>query len=215
MVDVTHPRDDGIRRSQSERRAETIDLLLEATIAAIADRGYHQATTAEICRRAGVSPGALFHHFDTRLDLVDAALQRLVEQRIERYLHFADSLHERGGSYTRPSQLLRMVRELASDRGAMVWLDVTVAARTDRELGERIGPSIAARWAAVRAAACGSPAVRTMPPGEQEVWLQFLRSTLELDAIFEQVDPHPELDERKDGALLALAVRLGASYPPV
>ena len=62
------------RRSQSERRAETIELLLDATIATIAELGYHRATTAEICARAGVTHGALFHHFETRIDLVLAAL---------------------------------------------------------------------------------------------------------------------------------------------
>ena len=36
------------RRSQSERSSETIEVLLDATIAAISELGYHRATTAEI-----------------------------------------------------------------------------------------------------------------------------------------------------------------------
>ena len=34
--------------------------------------------------------GALFHHFDTRIDLVLAALQRMTERRIARYVEFAE-----------------------------------------------------------------------------------------------------------------------------
>ena len=78
------------RRTQAERRADTTELLLDATIDAIADVGYHGATTAEICARAGVSDGALFHHFDTRVDLVLGALAHLTERRVADYVEFAE-----------------------------------------------------------------------------------------------------------------------------
>lgn len=40
----------------------------------IGERGYHAATTAEICRRAGVSSGTFFHYFPKKLDVLVALL---------------------------------------------------------------------------------------------------------------------------------------------
>ena len=64
------------RRSHAERRAETIELILNATLDAIAELGLRNATTGEICRRAGVSPGALFHYFETRQTVIVGAVEQ-------------------------------------------------------------------------------------------------------------------------------------------
>src|SRR5262245_4162736 len=133
------------RRTQAERRAETTEALLDATIEAIAELGYHGATTAEICARAGVTHGALFHHFDTRVDLVLAALARLTERRIANYVEFAAQVHAAG----KPIELLRMVWQLARDRVAVVWAELTFAARTDPELRAHVQPALDARWALI------------------------------------------------------------------
>ncbi|MFE3276408.1 helix-turn-helix domain-containing protein [Nocardia sp. NPDC059239] len=44
--------------------------LLHGTIAAIGEVGYQRTTVQEVCRRAGLSAGATFRQFDTRLDLI-------------------------------------------------------------------------------------------------------------------------------------------------
>lgn len=46
------------------------DRLLAAGYEAIAERGYAGATTAEVCRRAGLSSGTFFHYFPTKEDLL-------------------------------------------------------------------------------------------------------------------------------------------------
>ena len=200
------------RRSQSERRAETVDALLDATIATIAEIGYHRATTAEICARAGVSDGALFHHFKSRVDLVLAALERMTARRISRYVEFAQGVRPELGD---PLDLLRMVGKLARDDVATVWAEITVAARTDPELGDRVEPAINARWALIRAAASAFPGLAVMEPGRRDVWLQLMRGTIELAPLIEPVLPSgddDELDEHRNRALLELARHLGARF---
>lgn len=201
------------RRTQPERRAGTIEALLDATIATIAEVGYHRATTSAICARAGVTQGALFHHFETRIDLVVAALQRLTEQRIASYVEFAAQIEP--GSED-PRSLLRMVGQLGRDAVALVWAELTVAARTDAELSARFQPAIEARWALIRSAAATFPGLATMSDGDREVWLQLLRGTIELAPLIEPLhiggDP-TQLDEGRTAALLALAVHLGARLP--
>jgi AcrR family transcriptional regulator len=201
------------RRSQSERRTETVELLLDATITAISEIGYHGATVGEICRRAGVTDGALFHHFDTRVDLVLKALERMTAERIARYVEYADGIRAGGGDAL---DLLTMVGRLARDDVAIVWAEITIAARTDADLRERVGPAIEARWALIRAAASSFPAIAAMEPTRRDTWLQLMRGTIELAPVIEPVidgGDHEERDIRRNRALLDLATHLGAGFP--
>ena len=52
--------------------------LIDATIAAIAEVGFAQATLAEIGRRAGASPGLVAHYFENKDGLLEATMRRLV-----------------------------------------------------------------------------------------------------------------------------------------
>jgi AcrR family transcriptional regulator len=200
------------RRTQAERRAETTEALLDATVEAIAELGYHGATTAEICARAGVTHGALFHHFETRIDLVLAALGRMTEQRVANYVEFATQVEAVG----KPIDLLRMVWQLARDPIAIVWAELTIAARTDPELRARVQPALDARWALIRSAAEAFPALAVMEPVAREVWLQLMRGTIELSPVLEPLLGNGDAsliadrDERRNRALLALAEHLGA-----
>ena len=51
------------RRSHAARTAETRSRVIEAVIASIGEVGYQRTTSAEIARRAGVTWGAVQHHF--------------------------------------------------------------------------------------------------------------------------------------------------------
>lgn len=62
------------RRSQEARREETRLRLLRATIALLHERGYSRLTTPDIAQRAGVSRGALTHHFANKEDIVVRAV---------------------------------------------------------------------------------------------------------------------------------------------
>jgi AcrR family transcriptional regulator len=62
------------RRTQEARSEETRGRLLEATIALLFERGLTRLTTPDIARRAGVSRGALTHHFANREEIVVKAL---------------------------------------------------------------------------------------------------------------------------------------------
>jgi len=60
------------------RSIATRESLIAATLDVIYDRGYNRATTSEFAKRAGVSRGALLHHFPTRSDIIVAAMERLL-----------------------------------------------------------------------------------------------------------------------------------------
>lgn len=58
------------RRTQDERSEETRLALHRATIRLLLERGYSRFTTADAAAAAGVSRGALTHHFANKEDLV-------------------------------------------------------------------------------------------------------------------------------------------------
>ncbi|MGW2091884.1 TetR/AcrR family transcriptional regulator [Promicromonospora sukumoe] len=49
-------------------------VIIDAALTVFAERGYDGATTAEICRRAGIGSGTFFHYFPTKLDVLLAIL---------------------------------------------------------------------------------------------------------------------------------------------
>jgi AcrR family transcriptional regulator len=50
-------------------------LILDAAITCFAEHGYRRATTAQICRTAGIGSGTLFHYFPTKADLLVGILE--------------------------------------------------------------------------------------------------------------------------------------------
>ena len=71
------------RRTQAERSAETTTKLLDAASDCLVDLGWAGLSTNEVCRRAGVSRGALLHHYPTKLELIAAAIALITDRRIE------------------------------------------------------------------------------------------------------------------------------------
>src|SRR5258708_1219257 len=65
------------RRTQEERSAATRAALIRAAVELITDCGYAATTTALVAGRAGVSRGALQHHFKSREEMIVAVMDYL------------------------------------------------------------------------------------------------------------------------------------------
>jgi AcrR family transcriptional regulator len=72
------------RRTQAERSEATRDALIEAARRLFAEHGYAGVGTEEIVRAAGVTRGALYHHFDGKRGLFEAAYERVEAELAER-----------------------------------------------------------------------------------------------------------------------------------
>src|SRR5687767_6457834 len=72
-------------RTQEERSEKTRAALTSAARRLFADRGYAGVGTEEIVRAAGVTRGALYHHFSGKPDLLEAVyeqIEREITQKI-------------------------------------------------------------------------------------------------------------------------------------
>ncbi|MDB5614937.1 MAG: TetR family transcriptional regulator [Devosia sp.] len=65
-----------VRRSQGERREQTQRALVSAARSLFAEKGFAGTSTPEIVAAAGVTRGALYHHFADKLALFEAVLEQ-------------------------------------------------------------------------------------------------------------------------------------------
>lgn len=127
-----------VRRTQAERRASTRALLVRATVDCLVELGYARTTTQEVQTRAGVSRGALTHHFTTKADLVVAAVDHLYEE-------FSESVRKAAAALPAdPATRVRLGVELVWQRfhGPLfvAAMELWGAARTDAELRATLLP---------------------------------------------------------------------------
>ena len=117
-------------RTQAQRTAATRARVLDAAIDSLVELGYARTTTQEVNRRAGVSRGALLHHFPTRESLVVAAVGHLVEARMTEILQ-----RPRTGG-----EDISVIIEAFSGPLFDAALELWVAARTDDALRIAMAP---------------------------------------------------------------------------
>lgn len=72
------------RRTQAERSESTRAALIAAARTLFAERGYAEVGTEEIVRAAGVTRGALYHHFSGKRDLFEAVYEQIEVELAQR-----------------------------------------------------------------------------------------------------------------------------------
>jgi AcrR family transcriptional regulator len=73
------------RRTQADRSDQTRDGLIRAAAKIIAQNGYAEATLQQIADEAGMSKGAIHHHFKSKLELIAPVLKhcsQIARQRV-------------------------------------------------------------------------------------------------------------------------------------
>lgn len=125
------------RRTQEERRTETRQKLLDATIRSLVDVGYPATTGRRVAELAGVSRGAQTHHYPQMADLISDAVEHLADRRSAEFRRRAAEL--RGADDQVPRLVDLLWEDFSSDLfGAVVKL--WVAGADDPALRERLVP---------------------------------------------------------------------------
>lgn len=123
------------RRTQEERREQTRTALLDATIECLVDLGFSSTTTTEVTRRAGVSIGALLHHFPTKADLLVAAVAHVLARRQD---EFRKAMANLDPDVDLVDAAIDLLWSGYCGPTFKAWLELWVAARTDPELAAAV-----------------------------------------------------------------------------
>ncbi|WP_296556491.1 TetR/AcrR family transcriptional regulator [Pigmentiphaga sp.] len=125
------------RRTQANRSRDARERLLAATIEVLMRSGYNGLTTKEVARCAGMSNGALMHHYATKAELVVAATAEIYEESIRRGQREAHA----------PEAIERPVEGFIKDCWSVYFdwpfiaaIEVIMVARTDPDLMGKILP---------------------------------------------------------------------------
>lgn len=126
---------------QQRKSARMRERLVSAAVDCLVEDGYPGLTTAAVAMRSGVSRGAMHHHFQTRMELVAAVVDRVVYHRMRTFLaDYFDAVENRADE-----PLIELACEAhwrsVQTHDYAAWLELTVAARTNAELAAIFDPA--------------------------------------------------------------------------
>ena len=104
---------------------------MAATFECLVDLGFSGTTTTEVTRRAGVSLGALLHHFPTKADLLTAAVGHVMQRRQD---EFRKAVTDLDPDVDRLDAVIDLLWDAVNGPTFQAWVELWVGARTDPEL---------------------------------------------------------------------------------
>lgn len=123
------------RRSQVDRSAESRALLIGAATGLLHTVGFANTTTARIAKAAGMTTGALHHHFATKDDLMLGVLDHAAEAirvRLQSQVHFS-----KGGALNVDS-LIQHLWSVYGDPAYWATWEVIIGTRSDPAIHPRV-----------------------------------------------------------------------------
>ena len=128
------------RRTQEMRSAETRAKLIEATLDVLLAEGYQNFTTQRVCDVAGVSRGAMLHHFPSRARLLASAIEHLLTVATDDIRRQACRV--RSGEIPLRAFIDYLWTEQFSNRLFYITLEHVTLARTDDDVRAELMPVV-------------------------------------------------------------------------
>jgi AcrR family transcriptional regulator len=136
------------RTWQQTKSQNTRTTILDAAIDCFYDSGYAATTTEQVARRAGVSRGAMLHHFRSRSELIVATVAHLNAKRLVLFER-EEMRVNRNAKHTRIAEGIDSYWRQLNTKLFVVFHELQVASRTDAALRKIMLPAIAQfdeRW---------------------------------------------------------------------
>ncbi len=188
-------------RTQQQRREETVGRLLEACIDTIVEVGYARASAAVITKRAGVSVGALFRHFETMGDFMAATASEVLRRQLE---SFTKRVAEIPADRPALEAALAILRDITSGPTNAVLYELLIAARTDEKLRDTMQHELGQYSAKIHDAARALPGAESFPEETFPVIVALLTNVFDGAAVVEGVLPQPDIAAQRISVLSAL-----------
>jgi AcrR family transcriptional regulator len=125
---------------QKTKSEKTRAIILDAALRCFYERGYNNTTTEKVAHEAGVSRGAMLHHFPSRFDLIKATVHYLHSQRLELFEEQEREIQDNAEHSLINEGIDAYWKQLHSPLFT-VWNELRVAARTDADLHNILKPA--------------------------------------------------------------------------
>jgi AcrR family transcriptional regulator len=123
---------------QARKSEATRNQIINAAIRCIVESSYSNTTTMKIAEKAGLSRGAMLHHFPSKLDIIRAVVDYLHDKRLQA---FRRSIREIPDSADRVRLAVRSYWDHVNHPLYIAIFELAVAARTDAELRAILHPA--------------------------------------------------------------------------
>ncbi len=175
--------------------------LLDACIDTIIEVGYARASAAVITKRAGVSVGALFRHFETMGDFMAATASEALRRQLET---FTKRVAEIPADRPALEAALAILRDITAAPSNAVLYELLVAARTDEKLRATLQTELRQYSAKIHDAARTLPGAESFPEETFPVLVALLTNVFDGAAVVEGVLPQPQIAEQRIPMLMTL-----------
>ena len=119
---------------QSLKSAQTRARLIDATIRCIVKFGYANTTTPQVAAEAGLSRGAMLHHFENGSALIKAAIVELHEKRLRAFRRAAET-----NEHETATMVMTYWKQLQKP-AFVAFHELALAARTNADLARILQP---------------------------------------------------------------------------
>lgn len=119
-------------RTQEERSADAQAALMEVAVAKIGAKGLAFVTMAEIADEAGLTRGAIQHHFGTRDHFIRAVLRRLTDHVDDRLKALPEPAHSDWTA--RIAECVEAITEIILSSELLAIVDISISSRAEPAL---------------------------------------------------------------------------------
>lgn len=129
------------RRTQADRSATTRTKIIQATVALLQTQGYATTTIQRIAKAAGVSLGALQHHYPAKAQIMAMVLRHYALKRTRLY---RPAMRHKSQPEQRVDAMLEAMWTLVTEGPDFIaTVEIELARRSDPELAAATAPVLA------------------------------------------------------------------------
>jgi len=124
---------------QAAKSRKTRTAVLEGAIMCFVELGYSRTTTSTIVKRAGVSRGAMAHHFSSLAEVVQSCVIYIKDKRVAQFNEIVSRMRSEKAHFDRTSALRAYWSWLQTDY-AQAYYELLNVSRTQADLREIFVP---------------------------------------------------------------------------
>lgn len=124
------------RTPNAERSAATRAKILNAAIDCLVEVGYHQTSTVLVTEKAGVSRGAMLHHFPSKAELILETFAHIRTLRTQAHSGVLDPIKSDRDKFL---ALIDALWTTVQTKAGIARIEIMMGARCDPEVGPKFG----------------------------------------------------------------------------